>query len=438
LTRIASRVVAVALAASVVTLLRCEAIVGDTVPGFTCEGTSLAACPKGQYCNGSGCKACEPQDVCDHYDNDCNGVVDDGPLSDADKDGFSWCGKIDAQGHPYDVDCDDTDNTVYPGAPEICDGKDNNCDGLVDNGATCDNGQSCFNGKCVNACDVDAGNSCGPSKHCDSVTHTCVNDTVVGIGQPCTADSECQSPLFCVDASVVGSNVLPSGANGMCTQPCCSSADCPASFVCYAPGAGGRYCVDPTKIGRSSTLGPDPPGTSDSDAGRCRSGELVNGRCADTCCSDSDCSNGTACAYGKLDGHDGTVCTPGTGSGRQGDICFGSSDCRALVCAGGSLYGTCYEGCCGSAKCGAADGSICAYAVYGQSTDIVALCWQSPMGSKVTGATCAANGDCVSGTCYDDIAKGEHYCTDACCVDSDCGSGFVCRPTPTLPHCVKP
>ncbi len=30
------------------------------------------------------------------------------------------------------TDCDDSDYTTYPGAPEICDGKDNNCDGNID------------------------------------------------------------------------------------------------------------------------------------------------------------------------------------------------------------------------------------------------------------------------------------------------------------------
>ena len=32
-------------------------------------------------------------------------------------------------------DCDDDIETVYPGAPELCNGMDDNCDGFVDNGA---------------------------------------------------------------------------------------------------------------------------------------------------------------------------------------------------------------------------------------------------------------------------------------------------------------
>lgn len=45
-------------------------------------------------------------------------------------------------------DCDDTDATTYPGAPELCDGKDNSCNGQIDNGLNV--GQACTAG--VGAC----------------------------------------------------------------------------------------------------------------------------------------------------------------------------------------------------------------------------------------------------------------------------------------------
>ena len=54
-------------------------------------------------------------------DNDCDGVIPADEL-DSDGDGYSIC-----QG-----DCDDTNATIYPGAPELIDGLDNDCDGVGD------------------------------------------------------------------------------------------------------------------------------------------------------------------------------------------------------------------------------------------------------------------------------------------------------------------
>ena len=56
-------------------------------------------------------------EICDGIDNNCNGTTTDEGV-DTDTDGFTTC-----------TDCNDGNNTVFPGAPELCDARDNDCDG---------------------------------------------------------------------------------------------------------------------------------------------------------------------------------------------------------------------------------------------------------------------------------------------------------------------
>ncbi len=64
-------------------------------------------------------------ELCDAADQDCDGQIDEG--FDGDGDGYTGCG-ADGSFGSSDDDCNDGDATVHPGAAEFCDGVDSDCD----------------------------------------------------------------------------------------------------------------------------------------------------------------------------------------------------------------------------------------------------------------------------------------------------------------------
>jgi len=71
------------------------------------------------------------EDICNSLDDDCDLITDEG--FDDDEDGFVDGANADCAANlgPAELDCDDGDDLVYPGAPERCNDEDDDCDGLV-------------------------------------------------------------------------------------------------------------------------------------------------------------------------------------------------------------------------------------------------------------------------------------------------------------------
>jgi hypothetical protein len=99
-------------------------------------------------------------EVCDGVDNDCDTIL---PVDefDLDEDGWFLC----------NGECDDNEPAAFPNNPEICDGIDNDCDGVLpaDEGDTDGDGQA----DCIDCAPDDPLAFTGATEVCDGVDNDC-------------------------------------------------------------------------------------------------------------------------------------------------------------------------------------------------------------------------------------------------------------------------
>jgi uncharacterized protein (TIGR03382 family) len=192
--------------------------------------------------------------------------------------------------------------------PEACNALDDDCDGIVDEDATCPAGEVCDGGRCLPHCELGEEFACPQYAVCDADSGRCVDPDCVGVSCPegsICLGGDCVAPCDGV--------VCPHGQRcdrGECRDPC-AGVTCPDGQVCRE-----GICLD----------------GCGSCAGLVCSGGLVctaGGDCEDPACP-GGCPEGTYCAGGDcVDACEGAVCP-------AGQSCVGGECCREGECPPGS------------------------------------------------------------------------------------------------------
>ena len=123
---------------ALVVVAACSAPTGFIADDNDCDDTTVLVNPS-------------VDEVCNGGDDDCDGVVD----PDTSVDALTWYFDADSDGYGFDpatveactvpfgyasvgADCNDRSSPINPGATEVCDAIDNNCDGVVDETTSAD------------------------------------------------------------------------------------------------------------------------------------------------------------------------------------------------------------------------------------------------------------------------------------------------------------
>ena len=279
-------------------------------------------------------------------------------------------------------------------AKEACDGVDNDCDGMTDDGTLCDDDNECTEDSCQGeeGClnDPADGEGCFDQDACTYDDH-CEAGGCVGLpvdcddANPCTDDG-CEPDNGCFH----GENSLACEDDGdPCTEDVCSGGNCS-----HPAGNGGAQCED--------------------DADPCT----------------LDLCDGGECTHPA--GNDGDLCV-------DDDPCTIEEHCEEGFCVVGGVkpecLSPCGDGLCSSsvadedcpADCGACGDGVCGINEAGQSggtcpKDCLAACGDGKCeGGETCPVDCSGCGDGVCG-----LNESPELCLADCpvpCGDGDCGLG---------------
>jgi MYXO-CTERM domain-containing protein len=211
---------------------------GSTVASAYCGPAKLGLATNDLDCNDAAASQ-HPgaTELCNGRDDDCDGSIPANE-ADADADGVMIC----------EGDCNDTRNDVNPLVPEVCDGNtDEDCDGLVDDADPSATGQSTFfvdadgdgagdPARPVQACAAAPGRS-ATGNDCDDTSAT-VSPSLPEVCDPANVDENCSGAADDADPGATGKTSFFVDADGDGFGTGNAQQRCDASGVVRATVAG--------------------------------------------------------------------------------------------------------------------------------------------------------------------------------------------------------
>jgi uncharacterized protein (TIGR03382 family) len=390
----------------------CDGVIDETPTdvGAQCGATNVGACDFGMTICVSGTLQCggaigPSPETCNGVDDDCNGVVDNSPV-----DAGQACGTSIGECDPGMYQCQMGMLKCVGGTgpqPETCDNKDNDCNGIVDDGTLPGVGAAC-------------GTGTGP---CSGGTDQCINGSIQCVGGTSTGTETCNNIDDDCDGTVDEGDLCGGGTcdHGVCASPCVAGEfPCPGGKRCV-----NTFCVD------DPCYNVQCPADGDGNLQTCAEGQCV------ALCPTISCNAGTVCR-----GTDGS-CVPDTCAYlpkkcSASELCVNDqcvpNKCLGVTCGDGQFCrdGDCIGSCLG-VNCGTAqtcvDGTCKATGCDRDCTD-KEVC--NPDTKKCEQNLCADGTlhcppteacDPLTGTCVEDVCNGIVCPDNQVCTDGQCGVG---------------